>query len=189
VVDAAGPASARTLLIQVTLGRARAVDPALDPLRRSRLGWSPGLSHDELYGVARGTWTLGERVRRERFVVVCADGLVWQAIEIERIVDTPDGRRAFEGRVLHRGHEVHDTYVGGPAPNGRQRNPITFFDSAFDRRLCACGCGNPVGRGDFMSGHDSRAVHERVARVGSVVAFLEWFDRTWTPDQPGERQP
>ncbi|MFD3547302.1 hypothetical protein ACFWUW_17140 [Streptomyces sp. NPDC058655] len=37
-----------------------------------------------------------------------------------------------------------------------------------------------AGRGPFLSGHDRKALHERVARVGTVHQLVEWFDRTPT---------
>jgi hypothetical protein len=32
---------------------------------------------------------------------------------------------------------------------------------------------------DFMPGHDQRAIHERIAKIGSVKDFLAWFDATY----------
>jgi hypothetical protein len=34
-------------------------------------------------------------------------------------------------------------------------------------------------KGDFAPGHDQRAIHERIARIGNVRDFLGWFDRTY----------
>ncbi len=62
----------------------------------------------------------GSRVERERFAVVNGGEIIRQAMEIDRVVDTPDGRRAFVGRILGPGHPVHDHYVGKPALNGAQ---------------------------------------------------------------------
>jgi hypothetical protein len=78
-------------------------------------------------------------------------------------------------------HPVFDQYVGGATPAGKSRNPVQYVDSPIDRTLCACGCGNqtPAGR-HFIAGHDQKAIHERIAKVGGVVPFLEWFDNTWT---------
>lgn len=63
------------------------------------------------------------------------------------------------------------------------RTPITYFDSPLGNRGCNCGCGKSIGRGDFLPGHDQRAVHERIARVGTVMDFIAWFDQTWKPDE------
>jgi hypothetical protein len=154
-------------MIQITLGRRRLTDPREDAFGRSQIGWTEGLSDQQLHDVARGTWVMpGERVERERFAVVSGEVIIRQAMEIDRVVDTPDGRRAFEGRILGPGHPVYDHYVGKPAPNGAQQNPITYFKSPLDNRKCNCGCGKPIERGDFLPGHDQRAIHERIARVG-----------------------
>ncbi|MFI5687949.1 hypothetical protein [Streptomyces sp. NPDC051636] len=171
-------------MIQITLGRKKDVDPNSDPLQRSQIGWSDGLSDKQLHDIARGVWVMpGSRVERERFAVVNGGGIIRQAMEIERIVDVPGGRRAFEGRILGPGHPVHDHYVGKPAPNGAQQNPITYFDSPLGNRECNCGCGKPISRGDFLPGHDQRAIHERIARIGTVKDFIAWFDQTWKPDE------
>jgi hypothetical protein len=36
-----------------------------------------------------------------------------------------------------------------------------------------------VSHGPFVSGHDQRALHERVAKIGTVAEFLRWFDQTY----------
>jgi hypothetical protein len=33
-----------------------------------------------------------------------------------------------------------------------------------------------IALGAFLPGHDQRAIHARIARVGTVVEFLRWFD-------------
>ncbi|MFF1649872.1 hypothetical protein [Streptomyces sp. NPDC058240] len=171
-------------MIQITLGKKQLRDPNGDPLGRSQIGWTDGLSGRQLFEIARGVWVMpGDRVERERFAVVSGGGIIRQAIEIDRVVDVPGGRRAFEGRFLGPGHPVHDLYVGQPAPKGSQQNPITYFNSPLDDRECNCGCGKPISRGDFLPGHDQRAIHERIARVGTVMDFITWFDQTWNPDQ------
>ncbi|WNI20024.1 hypothetical protein [Actinacidiphila sp. ITFR-21] len=170
-------------MIQITLGKKKDVDPNSDALQRAQIGWSDGLSDQQLYEVARGVWVMpGSRVERERFAVVNGGGIIRQALEIDRVVDVPGGRRAFEGRILGPGDPVHDHYVGKPAPNGAQQNPITYFDSPLGNRECSCGCGKPIGRGDFLPGHDQRAIHERIAHIGTVKNFITWFDQTWKSD-------
>jgi hypothetical protein len=87
------------------------------------------------------------------------------------------GRRQIVGEVLRTGHPVFDAHVGKPSPAPRARNPVTYVESDEDRRLCECGCGTGVARGPFVSGHDQRALHERVARIGTVSESLRWFDQ------------
>ncbi|MGH9127726.1 MAG: hypothetical protein ACRDY2_01885 [Acidimicrobiales bacterium] len=84
--------------------------------------------------------------------------------------------------------------MGTQAPVGRVRNPITYVDTALDRRACACGCGVVVVARDFLPGHDQRAIHERISQLGSVIEFLRWFDTTFeagsaaaASGQPGPR--
>jgi len=33
-----------------------------------------------------------------------------------------------------------------------------------------------VTLGDFAIGHDQKALHARVAQIGTVAQFLDWFD-------------
>lgn len=168
-------------MIQVSLGVERAVDSASDPLGRARVGWAEGMSESELYNVARGTWVLSHaRAVKEKFLLVSGDGIVRQAIEIGSVAKAADGRLVFDGRVLGSGHPVFDAFVGKPAPNGAQQNPITYFDSALEHTGCACDCGELVSPPrEFITGHDQRAIHERITKVGTVRQFLDWFDETW----------
>lgn len=168
-------------MIQVSLGLERAIDPALDPLGRTRIGWAQGMSEVELYEIARGTWVLSHaRAVKEKYLVVSGDGIIRQAIEIKSVSKAADGRLLFDGRVLCAGDPVYDEFVGKPAPNGTQQNPITYFGSPLEHTGCGCGCGElvPPTR-EFVIGHDQRAIHDRITKVGSVRQFLDWFDATW----------
>jgi hypothetical protein len=40
---------------------------------------------------------------------------------------------------------------------------------------------------DFLPGHDQRAIHERIAKVGAVKDLITWFDDTWT--EPASLEP
>ena len=45
-------------------------------------------------------------------------------------------------------------------------------------RKCKCGCGQPVTRGQWLPGHDHRAVHQRIRRDhGNVAEFIDWYDK------------
>lgn len=162
-------------MLHITLGPARPVDRQIDELDRDRVGFAEDMTEQELYEANRGCWVLGARADREQYALVTFDGRVRQAIGIDRIVSTGT-RRAIEGRILTAGDPVFDAYVGKPTPVGRVRNPITYFDAPIGRRLCACGCGEVIALGAFLPGHDQRAIHARIARVGTVVEFLRWFD-------------
>lgn len=152
-----------------------------DELGRTRCGWREGMSDYELYEAARGSWVLGPQADREHYALVIHDNIVRQSIEIERVVETVNDRRAVEGKVLKPGHKVYDTYVGKPSPVAPQRNPIRYFDSPVGRKPCRCGCGKPVSAGDFAMGHDQTALHERIKQIGTVSEFLDWFDNLAEP--------
>lgn len=156
-----------------------------DEYGKSSAGWRPGLSDEDVYEAARGRWKLGSRADRERYVLFTAMGIVVLAVEIESITDAdPDGRRTINGTIQKPGNPVYDKYVGGESPVERSQNPVQYFESGFDTTLCACGCGDdaPVGR-DFLPGHDQRAIHDRVKKVGGVLPFMAWFDKTWAEAQ------
>ncbi|WP_157254850.1 hypothetical protein [Nonomuraea typhae] len=165
-------------MIQITLGKKKLVDPGDDRLGRSQVGWEEGLSGDQLYVTARGAWVMGKKADHERYALISGAGVIRGGIEIDGIEPAGE-RRAFVGRLLQPGHPVYDHYVGQEAPNGSPQNPITYFPTSLDERVCACRCGTPITRGDFLPGHDQRAIHERIAKVGTVKDFLAWFDDTW----------
>ncbi|MFB7374813.1 hypothetical protein ACFC0D_33800 [Streptomyces sp. NPDC056222] len=101
------------------------------------------------------------------------------AIRIDKLVPVTGGRKAIEGRFLESGDEVYDAYVGETPPVEPTRNPITYFDAPHDSRLCGCDCGEPVAGGWFLAGHDQKALHARVAKIGTVRDFISWFDSTY----------
>ena len=166
-------------MLHITLGDLRAVDPAVDPLGRSAVGYSPDMTDDEIYEANRGCWVLGARADREQFALISHGGTVRLAIAITGIV-AAGARRALEGKVLGPGDEVYDAFVGQPSPV-HARNPVNYFEAPVGHRLCKCGCGQRVALGNFVAGHDQKAIHERIAKVGSVADFLDWFDATFEP--------
>lgn len=146
----------------------------------SRPGPVEDFSEAELYEAGRGDWVLGARADRETHALISYRGTVRQAIEIDHLEDVDGGRRAIVGKVLHAGDPIHDTYVGQPSPVTRARNPVTYVDVEEGQRLCRCDCGILLtGPGQFVPGHDQRAVHARIAQVGTVADFLDWFDATF----------
>ncbi len=156
-----------------------------DEYGQSSAGWRPGLTDEEVYAAARGRWKLGTRADRERYVLFTAMGIVVLAVEIDSITDAdPDGRRTINGTILKPGHPVYDKYVAGVSPVDKSQNPVQYFDSPFDRTMCACNCESEVPSGrDFLPGHDQRAIHDRVKLVGGVLPFMAWFDKTWATPQ------
>ncbi|MEU5411974.1 MULTISPECIES: hypothetical protein [Streptomyces] len=169
-------------MIHITLGAMRYVNPREDQLGRDHVGWDPNMDDEALFRANRGCWVLGERADREQFALLSSQGVVRQAIEIDRLARVSGGRKAIEGRFLEAGHPVHDAYVGKPQPIEPVRNPVTYFESPHAARTCGCDCGAPVTLGWFLPGHDQKALHDRVAKIGTVHQFIEWFDRTFTED-------
>jgi len=169
-------------MIHITLADMRSVKPWEDALRRSYVGFAEELTEEELYEANRGCWVLGARADREQFAIINYKGVIRQAIEIKQIVPAGN-RRAIEGRILSAGHPVYDAYVGKPSPVGTVRNPITYFESEFAARVCGCGCGAEVNLGYFLPGHDQKALHDRVAKIGTVHDFLLWFDEIMESQQ------
>ncbi|MFE5804672.1 hypothetical protein [Streptomyces sp. NPDC056491] len=166
-------------MIHITLGAKRPVDPQEDQLGRDHVGWDPDMSDEALFRANRGCWVLGERAEKEQYVLLSSEGEVRMAIEIDKLVPVAGGRKAVEGRFLKAGDPVYDAYVGETPPVGPTRNPINYYDSPHDTRLCGCGCGEQVAGGWFLSGHDQKALHARVAKIGTVREFLDWFDATY----------
>lgn len=143
------------------------------------------LGQKALFDRMRGNWVMSpERAKRERYAYAVHDGKVVMAIEVLGVVlateaDSPtkDDRYRLVGRPLKIGHPVYDAYVGKHAEG--TRNPIRYEDSSFDLGACRCGCGAET-KSLFLPGHDQRAIHARIAQIGSVAAFLDWFDETWS---------
>jgi hypothetical protein len=165
-------------MLHITLGDRRSVRN--DELGREVVGYSADMTDEELHEANRGCWVLGQRADREQYALFSYGGEVKQAMQIDDVVATSSNRRALVGPILRSGHPVHDRWVGKESPIRGNRNPVGYFDDVADRRPCACGCGQVLVKGDFASGHDQRAIHERIARIGSVRDFVDWFDCTYT---------
>jgi len=176
-------------MLHITLGERRPVDLNDDELGRDHVGYASDMSPDDLYAANRGCWVFGERASEERYALFSYKGIVRMAVAIDAIEPVSSARRsnrsAIVGKVLQDGDRVHDVYVGGPSPITGVRNPVTYVpDPRFDGRVCACGCGEAITRGDWVPGHDQKALHKRIAQIGTVKQFIEWFDAN-TP-QPAE---
>ncbi len=169
-------------MIHITLGNQRPVDPAVDDLQRSTVGFAEGMTDAELYEANHGCWRLGARAVKEKFMLATYDGVVRQAVEIETIEPVErGGRSVIHGEILSAGHPVFDKFVGQPSPVQGVRNPITYITDELDQARCRCGCGNGVSGRDFVPGHDQVAIHARIKQVGTVAEFLDWFDNLSQP--------
>lgn len=115
-------------MLHIRLGELRQVDPMADDLGRSYVGFREGMTDAQMYEANRGCWRLGPRAQDERYAIFSFDGIVRQALEISSVEPAPKRsmRSVVYGRVLGRGDRIYDTYVNGPAPESRGRNPISY---------------------------------------------------------------
>ncbi|WP_410876919.1 hypothetical protein [Nocardia sp. A7] len=161
-------------------------DDPTDPLERDFYGWDSHRSLEENWRSNRGYYALGARADREQYVLFSYNktGRIVMAARIDGIVDAVGrpGRRTIVGELLDMDHPVWQTYVGELAPpkSRSARNPITYDDDTTPGfgRPCRCGCGTEVHGALFVSGHDQVALHQRVAMIGTIPEFLDWFDAT-----------
>lgn len=147
-------------------------------LPRQHCGWDPTMTEQEVYDAARGWWRLNHRAEQERYAVVVAGDAVVMAIEIDSW-RTQGDRRAFAGRILPFDNAVHQKFVGQPDPaNSTSRFPVLYLADELDNATCRCGCGGTVSRGEWVQGHDQRAIHQRIRDDfdGSIGAFIDWYD-------------
>jgi hypothetical protein len=168
-------------MLHITLTtKALANDPT-DPLKRTHYGWGEHDSIKQNWENNRGYYVLGERADKQSYVAFSHNGAVVMIAKITGIVpaEGKPGKRIINGRPLGPGEPIWDAYVGGPTPERAigVRNPVTYVqeDEAFGRR-CGCGCGELVFEGEFVRGHDQTALHQRVAKIGTVREFIRWFD-------------
>jgi hypothetical protein len=175
-------------MLHITVTAKKPVDPEQDGLGRPYVGYEPDMTQDQMYEANHGEWSIGARAQNERYALFAFARTVIQAVEIESLERTTifsgdpgekrDDRYTIHGKILSKGHPVFDKYVGQPSPVSAARNPVRYFDDPeFDGGLrCRCGCGELTTGGEFVPGHDQKAIHERIARIGTVAEFLEWMD-------------
>jgi hypothetical protein len=146
------------------------------------------MSEDELFRAATEAWVMNpQRADKERYARIIADGKCVMALRLqgtELVWEAPkassrDNRYRLLGEILHAGDPVYDACVGEDFKG--TRNPIRYCAEPFDLSPCRCGC-DEVTRSEFLPGHDQRALHQCVAKFGSVGKFLDWFDATY-PDK------
>ncbi len=167
-------------MLHITLADMAPTHDPTDPLKRDFSGWDLRRSTMENWDNNRAYWVLGARAERESYVLFSHRGTVVMAAQIDGIVDASGkpGRKIMEGTPLSRGHPVHDAYVAKSAPERARgaRNPITYIDSNVGGWRCGCGCGAEIFAGEFVRGHEQTALHQRVAKIGTIPEFLRWFD-------------
>lgn len=167
------------MAVRLKLGSYRPVEA--DPLGRESVGYFPRMTEAEAWEAGRALWKMNpEKVARQRFALIVAEGVVRAVAEISGHTRVED-RLALDGTVLEAGHPLHD-YVGKPDPveTGSQ-NPVGYTElpeeAQFLYRPCGCGCGESTDR-DFLPGHEVRAMQARVRTYfgGSPLRFIEWVD-------------
>jgi hypothetical protein len=171
-------------------------DPTAEPMGRDWVGYQHELSDEEIFEQNRGIWYLGPRSYDQRYATFSYDNEVVVVAEISEIETIPypndplrPGKQAVVGRVLKDGDPAYDYFIGQRVD--QHRNPVTYIPDPdardIQQRTCACGCGTMVtGRSQFASGHDQRAVHERIRRQwGDTLGFIRWFDATY-PEADGQ---
>ncbi|MFF7249873.1 hypothetical protein ACFZBU_38920 [Embleya sp. NPDC008237] len=171
-------------MIRIRLGKRKYVGDGGETTRphaflvRQLTGWDPTMSEHDVYDAARGWWKLSDRAEREQYAAIVGDGVVRMVVEIDEWA-TNDERRGFAGTVLQPGHPVRDALVGrdDPVPT-TSRNPIAYFRHDLEAGICRCGCGERVPSGDWVQGHDQRALHQLINDEfgGSVSRFLDWYE-------------
>ena len=171
-------------MLNITLGDCQpaSVDDGMD---RDWYGYRSDVTRRELFIANRGRWKLGPRAAREGYVLYSYDDTVVCIAEIYGLEDATGpgglGRKVIVGRALEDDEPMARRWLGAPARGGF-RNPIHYFvdnDEHAPAPTCACGCGEPVAPGPprFSSGHDQRAIHERIDKYwGSTLKFMEWTD-------------
>ncbi|WP_226355100.1 hypothetical protein [Pseudonocardia sp. ICBG601] len=168
-------------MIHITMRKTSLTNDPTDPLRREYSGWDEAATIKENWEMNRGYYSIGERGDRQQYVAFSYGGEVVMVGRIRRLVpaEGKPGKRIIEGAPLGPGEPIWDTFVGKPTPDKAVgvRNPITYVEEgqAFGRP-CRCGCGEVVFESDFVRGHDQTALHQRVARIGTIREFLDWFD-------------
>ena len=180
------------MAVNFKLSDESSVDRYDDPMDRELIGYLPTLTPTDVFSRNRGMWFLKrDRIEREQYATFSYAGCIVTVAEITGIETlpwaNPRGRcdkQAIVGHALEPGHPAHDHFVGREITN-RSRNPVSYiadppFAPAPELRTCACGCSLTVGESKyFASGHDQRAIHERIARRwGGTLGFVEWFDET-----------
>ncbi len=110
-------------MLQIQIGPRKDL-AADDELGRSFIGWFPGITEAEAWGVSRGVWKFkADRALEEHDAqIVNTEGTVLAVARITGITKCEGGRYALEGELL-----AGDPRVGQPTPTPHpSRNPIAY---------------------------------------------------------------
>ncbi len=142
-------------MIQITLGEKTQLDSQEDPLGRAYLGFTEEMTDEQLYEANHGRWILGPRADNERFAIFNAKGSSGRR---SRSSGSCPPATAAPSRQDPRCRAPGLRRLRGQArPGWPFRNPIAYFESEHDARVCGCGCGAVVAPGHFLPGHDQKA--------------------------------
>jgi hypothetical protein len=111
-------------MLQIRLGTDRVVDPATDPLGRSRIGWRPGMSEQEAWEAGRGVWKLktDRALEQDEVQVIALDGTVLAVATVTGISKHGD-RYALQGTL-----RCGDSRIGHTTSTPhRSRNSVAYF--------------------------------------------------------------
>jgi hypothetical protein len=61
---------------------------------------------------------------------------------------------------------------------------VSYLDVTVGGWPCGCGCGAEIYVGEFVRGHEQTALHQRVARIGTIPEFIRWFDTLQAGQSP-----
>ena len=113
-------------MLQIQLGPDREVDPATDPLGRSRVGYRPGMSEQEAWVAGRGCWVLNvdHALEQDEAQIVNLDGVVLAVAKIRGVAKTREPKRyALDGDL-----QIGDPRIGQATTTPhRSRNSVAYF--------------------------------------------------------------
>jgi len=157
-----------------------------DPMGRDWYGWDDDLDLDEVFDQNRGLWRLSSRATNEHVATFSHNGIIKIVAEIDEIEvygftdPAKPPKSAIIGRVLRSG-PIWQALIGAEVDS--HRNPVTYIPDPgqVGPRPCACGCGGrTTGRSQWISGHDQRAIHERITEQwGGTLGFVRWYDEKY----------
>lgn len=176
------------MAVNFKLSDVKSIDPNDDPMNRDWVGYNPALTDQAVFDQNRGMWYLGARAGQERYATFSYAATIVVIAEIDGVDTLPwpnPGKRrdkqAVAGRTLKPGDDAYEHFIGRDVD--RARNPVSYIEDPDPAapRFCACGCGAAVfGTKHFVTGHDQKALHERIAsQWGDTLAFIQWFDATY----------
>lgn len=110
-------------MLQIQLGPERPAAPD-DSLRRSTIGWRPGMTEDEAWEAGRGIWKFNadRALAQDEVQIVNTEGVVLAVAAITGI-SKHHGRYALEGE-LRRGDGRVGKFTATPH---RSRNSVAYF--------------------------------------------------------------